>query len=172
MAVTKPDLSRLEGSVATEVLDAMRAASAALTKLGVRHTLVGRLAVGAYGYPRATRNVDFLVGEEAFERHEGDLVTMKPGVPIQVAGVAVDFISIGAYEEHLEAALQDEVATAPALVYLKLKSPRSKDRTDVVEMVKAGLDVEKSRAYLIAHRPELVAKLDEIVRSAREEEEA
>ena len=38
MAGTKPDLSLLEGTVAKSVLDAMRAASAALTRVGVRHT--------------------------------------------------------------------------------------------------------------------------------------
>jgi hypothetical protein len=146
MAVTKADLSLLEGAVASTVLSAMRVASAELTKLGVRHTLVGGLAVGAYGYPHATKGVDFLVGEEAFEHHPGGLVTMKPGMPIQVGGVAVDFLSIGADEKHLEAALDSEVASASALVYPKLKSPHSKDRTDVVEMVKAGLDVAEVRA--------------------------
>ena len=171
MAVTKPDISLLEGVVAPKVLDAMRVASAALTKLGVRHTLVGGLAVGAHGYPRATRDVDFLVGEEAFEHHEGDLITMKPGLPIQVAGVAVDFLTIGADERHLEAALSEEVAAAAALVYLKLKSPRSKDRTDVIELVKAGLDVERTRAYLASYQPSFIARFDDIVRTARAEEE-
>ncbi len=170
MAVTKPDLARLEGVVAQNVLDARRVASEALTKIGVRHTLVGGLAVGAHGYPRATKDVDFLVGDEAFEHHEGGLVTMKPGVPIQVAGVAIDFLSIGADEEYLTAALREEIVDAPGLVYLKLKSPRSKDRTDVVELVKAGLDVARVRAWLASHRPELVPKLDEIVAAARTEE--
>lgn len=171
MAGAKPDLSLLEGAVAAEVLNAMRVASAALTGLRVRHTLVGGLAVGAYGYPRATKDVDFLVGKEAFEHHEGGLVTMKPGVPIQVAGVAVDFLSIGADEGYLEAALSEQVADAPALVYLKLKSPRSKDRTDIIEMVKAGLDVESVRAYLASNKPAFTPRFDEIVRAARAEEE-
>jgi hypothetical protein len=171
MPTPKPDLALLEGTVAPKVLDAMQAASAALTRLGVRHTLVGGLAVGAHGYPRATKDVDFLVGEEAFEHHEGGLVTMKPGVPIQVAGVAIDFLSIGADEDHLEAALSDEIVAAPALVYLKLKSPRSKDRTDVIEMVKAGLDVERARAYLASYRPDFLPKLEDVVRIARAEED-
>lgn len=171
MPTAKPDLSLLDGTVAPKVLDALHAASRALTRLGVRHTLVGGLAVGAHGYPRATKDVDFLVGEEAFEHHEGGLVTMKPGVPIQVAGVAVDFLSIGPDERHLEAALADEIVAAPALVYLKLKSPRSKDRSDVIEMVKAGLDVEQAREYLAAHKPELLPKLEEAVRIARAEED-
>ena len=62
----------------------MRVASARLTELGVRHVLVGGLAVGAWGHARATKHVDFLVGEEAFEHHPGGLVTMKYGVPITI----------------------------------------------------------------------------------------
>lgn len=171
MTVTKPDLARLEGVVAPRVLDALRVAASTLTKLGVRHTLVGGLAVGANGYPRATKDVDFLVGEEAFEQHEGGVVTMKPGMPIQVAGVAVDFLSIGTGEEHLAAAFCDEIAAAPPLVYLKLKSPRSKDRTDVIELVKAGVAVDAVRAYLGAHEPDFVPRFEELVRVARAEEE-
>jgi len=57
----KPDLSLLEEIVAPVVLDAMRAASSALSRLEIRHVVVGALAVGANGHPRATRDVNFLV---------------------------------------------------------------------------------------------------------------
>jgi hypothetical protein len=172
MAPKTPDLSLLSGTVADGVLSAMQVASAALTRVGVRHTLVGGLAVGANGYPRATRDVDFLVGEEAFEHHADGLVTMRPGVPIQVSGVAIDFLSIGRDEQHLEAALSQPIAGGDVLVYLKLKSPRSKDRTDVIELVKTGLDVAAARAYLTAHAPALMAKLEDVLLAARAEEEA
>jgi len=68
---TTPDLRLLEHVVAPRVLAAMRSASRALSSLGVRHAVAGGLAVGAHGYPRNTRDVDLLVGDEAFERHEG-----------------------------------------------------------------------------------------------------
>jgi hypothetical protein len=87
------NLATLEGVVAPRVLDAMRSASVELARLGVRHALVGGLAVGAYGYPRATKDVDFLVGDEAFEHHVGGIVTMKPGIPIQIGGVLVALLS-------------------------------------------------------------------------------
>jgi hypothetical protein len=57
-------------------------------------------------------------------------------------------------------------------VYLKLKSPRSKDRTDVIELVKTGLDVAAARAYLTAHAPALMAKFEDVLLAARAEEEA
>ncbi len=61
-----PDLSLLTGVVAPEILNAMRAAAAKLESAGIRHALAGALAVGAHGYPRASKDVDFVVGDEAF----------------------------------------------------------------------------------------------------------
>ena len=172
--MVRPDPSLLAGVVAAEVLDAMRVASAALTRVGVRHVVVGGLAVGANGFPRATKDVVFLVGDEVFERHPGGLVTLRPGVPFQVNRVAVDFISVEAGEGFLASALEAEAGSmmeGPPLVYMKLKSPRHKDRTDVVELVKAGLDVDRCRDYLSAHAPSFVAEFDDAVRRARAEEE-
>jgi hypothetical protein len=172
MTSALPDLRLLEGVVAPQVLDAMHVASQALKSIGIRHVVVGGIAVGAHGYPRATKDVDFLVGEEAFEHHAGGLVTMRPGAPIQVSGVAIDFLSIGPDEKHLEAALagSGEVAPAAVLVYLKLKSPRLKDRADIVELIKAGLDAAAVRSYLETNASMLVPKLDEAVAAARAEE--
>lgn len=79
MAAKVPDLRLLDGVVAPEILAAMRSASAQLARMGVRHALAGALAVGAWGYPRASKDVDFLVGDEAFERHEGGIVHDGPG---------------------------------------------------------------------------------------------
>jgi hypothetical protein len=169
----KPDLALLEDVVAPKVLNAMKAASGALTKLGVRHVVVGGLAVGANGNPRATKDVDFLVDDEAFEKHPGGFITMKPGVPIQVNGVAIDLLSVGEGEEHLAAALGAPPGSsieAPQLIYLKLKSPRQKDRVDVIELVKAGIDIDAARHYLAANAPQLVARFDDAVAHAAAEE--
>jgi hypothetical protein len=171
--MTRPDPSLLENVVSQTVLDALRLASAALRRAGVRHVVAGGLAVGANGFPRATRDIDFLVGEEAFERHEGGLVTLRAGVPFQVNGVAVDFLTIGPGEEFLATALAAPPGSfleGPPLIYLKLKSPRHKDRTDVIELIKSGIDVDACRNYLAAHAPAFVAAFDEaVVRAAAEE---
>ena len=177
MSETTPDLRLLEDVVAPRVLAAMRSASRALGSLGVRHAVAGGLAVGAHGYPRNTQDVDLLVGDEAFERHAGGLVTLKPGVPIQIDGVSVDLLSTSGGEAFLEQSLgpptPGEVPVVPAgvLVYLKLKSPRLKDRADVVELVKAGLAAESVRPYLERHAPSLVPRFDECLAQARAEEE-
>lgn len=176
MPEATPDLRLLEDVVAPRVLAAMRSASRALASLGVRHAVAGGLAVGAHGYPRNTSDVDLLVGDEAFERHAGGLVTLKSGVPIQIDGVSVDLLSTSGSDAFLEHSLAQpvpgEVPVVPAgtLVYLKLKSPRLKDRADVVELVKAGLDVAGARKYLERHAPALLARFDECITQVRIEE--
>jgi hypothetical protein len=171
--VTKPDPSLLDSSVLPQVVEAMRSASRALSALGIRHVVVGGLAVAANGYPRATKDVDFLVGDEAFEHHPGGFVSMKPGVPIQINGIAIDLLSVQAGEEHLARALEAPMGSmieAPELVYLKLKATRQKDRADVVELIKAGIDIAACRGYLTAHAPGLVALFeDSVARAAAEE---
>lgn len=173
-----PDLSLLEGIVAPEVLNAARIASEQLRSVGIRHALVGGLAVGAHGHPRVTKDVDFLVGDEAFAHHDGGLVTIAPGVPVQVGNIAVDPISIAPDEEHLDAAVAHPVmsngipiASIEVLFYLKLKSPRRKDAADIVELVKEGVATSSVRRYLEEVAPDLIEKLDMLVSEALAEDE-
>src|SRR5215510_13426716 len=90
--IMKPDPNLLIDVVASKVLDAWKAASEALARADIRHVVIGGLAVGANGHPRATKVVDFLVGGEAFHHHAGGLVTMNPAIPIAVNGVAIDYL--------------------------------------------------------------------------------
>src|SRR5215468_6060938 len=87
--------------VAPKVRKAAVKTSAQLKRLRIRYALAGGLAVGAHGYIRATIDVDFLVGEEAFD-HQGALVSFKPGVPIEVDGVRIDYLSSLALGQQLE----------------------------------------------------------------------
>ena len=172
-----PDLHYLDGVVHPRIVRAMHAADAALRRAGVPHALVGGLAVGVHGAPRATRDVDFLVGEEAFEHHGGGLVTVRAGVPVAFEGVAVDPLSIGAGEKFLRRTMEKApvvggvpVLPIAALVYLKLKSPRGKDRGDIEEMIKAGaVDAAATRAYLKRAPVALRRKFDAILASVERE---
>jgi hypothetical protein len=172
--MTKPDPTLLVDVVSAKVLDALRLASEALTLANVRHVVVGGLAVGANGYPRATKDVDFLVGTEAFHHHANGLVTMRPEIPFQVNGVAVDLLSPEVGEEFLEATLAappGSMMEAAPLVYMKLKSPRRKDQVDVIEMIKGGIDAKRCRDYLVAHAPALVVAFDESAAHAEAEQD-
>jgi len=57
---------------------AVREVSRMLGEAGIRHALVGALGANAYRTrPRTTEVIDFLVGDEAFEKHAGGFVTMR-----------------------------------------------------------------------------------------------
>ena len=165
----KQDSNLLVDVVGTEVLDAWKVASEALVRAGVRHVVIGGLAVSAHGHPSARKAVDFLVGEEAFHHHPGGLVTMNPAIPIAVNGVAIDYLSPRPDEGHLASALAASPGTfidVARLVYMKLKASRMQDRADVVGLVKAGLDVDACRGYLLANAPALVTAFDDLVAKA------
>ena len=170
--ITKPDPSLLQDVVADRVIDAMKVASQALSRAAVRHAVAGGLAVGANGYPHATKDVHFLVGSEAFAHHPGALVTLKQGVPFQVNGVAIDFLSIGPGEEFLEndlAAAEGSFLEAAPLVYLKLKSSRLRDQADVLELIKSSLDIAACRRYLQTNAPDLLSRFDDLITRAETE---
>lgn len=131
--------------VAPDVVQALRDASESLTKHGIKHAIVGGFAVGAYGHIRATKDVDFLVGNSAFIDHNG-FVTLAPGVPFNIRGVAVDMVSIPPKVPGLIAELEhpDEIDGLPivspeGLVVMKLVAKRAKDIADVVALVEAGV---------------------------------
>jgi hypothetical protein len=131
--------------------------------------LVGGLAVGADGYIRATTDVDFLVSEEAFD-HQGALVAFKAGVPIEVDGIRIDYLSPASLGSQMEDVLNqppisDGLAVAPieALIYMKLVARRRRDMLDVIELVKAGANVRSVRGYLLEYAAELVPLFEELV---------
>ena len=116
--------------------------------------------------------------DSAWIKTDAGLVVMRAGLPVQAHGVAIDTLSIRDEEKHLEAALRAPemsegvpVAPAVAIVYLKLVSPRAKDRVDVIELIKAGLDREATRRYLQEHAPSLRDRFEETVSVAAAEEE-
>lgn len=120
--------------------------------------MIGGIAVGAHGHPRATDDVDFLVGKEAFELHEGGLVTFKPGVPLRIGTVAIDELGAEPSEEFLQDALDhpSDAGDVPAvpievLVYLKLKAGRLQDMADVEALMNRGMDVSAVRSWLQRH---------------------
>lgn len=179
-ATSLPDLTRLRGVVAPEILSAAEVASRKLREAGIPHALVGGVAVGAYGYPRTTDGVDFLVGDEAFVKHPGGLVTLR--VPLIAVGkVRVDLISIDVStgeDKQLRPALESPcesehipILALTALVYMKLKAGRQKDIADVVELLKRGkMDVQVIDGYLQQQAPDLVHKCERAKEMAAEEE--
>lgn len=131
---------------------AAKVASRALTNASIPHVLIGGLALSAYGYARTTRDVDFLVGNEAFIKH-GAIVTLHPDVPLSVNKIPIDAIPmIEANEddffEYGKMVKGVPVADIVVIVYLKLRTGRRRDQQDVTELIARGLDVNMVRGYL------------------------
>ena len=175
-----PDLERLRGVVAPEILAAVEIASRTLREAGIPHALAGDLAVGAHGYPRTTDDVDFLVGDEAFIQHAGGVVTLK--VPmISIGRIRIDMVSIAPSQEekdHLRPAVEcppesEHIPIVPlsALVYMKLKASRQKDLADLVEFLKRGkIDIPSIDEYLKPLGPKFETPWKRVKESAAKEE--
>ena len=174
-----PSLRDVFEVVHPKIANATRDAAAALRQAGVRHLLVGGLAVGAHGYPRATKDVDFLVGDETFFDSSAPIVVPKVQLPYQLHGVAVDYIPIPLGAAWLAEALDhpqlfDGVPVAPVevVLFMKLSSQRLKDHADIIELIKAGVNVEQARLYLAAHlTPLQLATFEGLVAKAKKEAE-
>lgn len=141
----QPDLAAVREVVSDKIWLALVDSSAELKRLGVRHALIGGLAVGAYGYPRATKDVDFIVDDSGWEERSSGLVVMRVGLPVRAHGIDVDHLSIPSGEKHLVSAIVDAqvsegvpVAPIEEVIYLKLVTPRQRDLNDIAELLSRG----------------------------------
>jgi hypothetical protein len=161
-------LGLLAEAVAGRVLLDAIEASRHLAELGIPHALIGGLAVGLHGYPRATKDVDFLVGDEAFDRTEPLLVFRAELRDLVRVGVVNLMPLPHGHEElaeYLDLPAGDEIPVIgpEGLVLLKLLANRPQDRADVGMLLGRGLSVATVTAYLRRYAPALVSRFAEIV---------
>lgn len=152
--VVSPTLLRHAGEV-----------SRLLRELEIPHVLIGGLAVGVHGHPRATRDVDFLVGPEAFASTSPIPVYRDEIRDIAAVG-ETDVMSVPDKYPGLagELRLEDDVPVISlrGLVLLKLDAHRVRDREDVRALLAHAPDqVRVVRDYLLEQAPELVSRLGE-----------
>jgi hypothetical protein len=132
---------------------AVKAVSKMLADAGIRHLLVGALAANVYRRrPRTTEDIDFLVGDEAFEAHAGGFVTMRVPV-IEFDGIDVDQVpltdALRVVEESLNQAPSSEgvpIAPVEIVVIMKLLAGRTQDWADIEAIVESGGDRDELRA--------------------------
>lgn len=141
---------------------ATHAAVEAYERAGVRYALIGGVAAGAYGQPRATKDVDFLVGDEAFHTF-GAVVSFRAGIPLEAHGVSIDSIPIHVeYREIYERVLNEvvesdepgvKIARPEMVAITKLVGGRPRDITAVAEMMHAGtIDFEELERAVQPHK--------------------
>jgi hypothetical protein len=175
--VSRPTtLDELEGHVPTTFIEGAKAASDAFRSQGIKHVLIGGLAVGINGYPRPTRDIDFLVDDNAFEFH-GPIVTHRPGLPISYKGIGIDWVSLepnerSALAEFMILPFPNDVPVMPVepLIAMKLLVGRQKDRSDIVEMIKAGVDIQSCLAFAERAFPKTVTLLTRLIKQAEIEQ--
>ena len=163
--------AELEQVVARKVLDDALRVSSALTALGVPHALVGGLAVGVHGHPRATKDVDFIVGAQAFAT-TSPLLTFREELTDVVRWGVIDLIAALPDDPVLMAELVEgtsgsvPVVGIEVLVLMKLRASRSQDLADVEALVRAGADVAAVLAFLREHEASHVPAFGRIAQRA------
>lgn len=152
---------------------AVREVSRMLSEAGVRHALAGALGANAYrNRPRTTEDIDFLVGDEAFQHHAGGVVTMRVPV-VEVDGVDVDQIPLSDEWRALEggltrAILSEGVPIAPVetIVLMKLLAGRTQDLADIEAIIASGADREWLRRAVEAGAPDCLPMLERLFGNA------
>jgi hypothetical protein len=148
---------------------AVRGVSRMFAEAGIRHALVGALGANAYrNRPRTTEDIDFLVGDEAFQKHAGGFVTMRVPV-VEFEGIDVDQVpltdALRVVEEGLSRAfVSDGVPIAPVdtIVVMKLLAGRTQDLADVEAIIDSGADRELLKAAVHKAAPRCVETLERL----------
>jgi hypothetical protein len=157
---------------------AIHAAVQAYERAGVRYALIGGVAAGAYGEPRATKDVDFLVGDEAFDT-VGSVISFRPGIPLEAHGVPIDSIPLHVeyrrlYMQALDECVESDepgvkIARPEMVAITKLVGGRPRDITAVTEMIEAGSVDVKKLERLIAPYPQLRTVFEHVRRQMENE---
>lgn len=150
---------------------AVREVSKMFSEAGVRHALVGALGANAYrDRPRTTLDIQFLVGDEAFEKHDGGFVTMRVPV-LEFDGVDIDQVplteSLRAVEDGLDRAYKSDgvpIAPVDTIVVMKLLAGRSQDLADVEAIVESGADRDVLRDTVPRAAPDKESRLERVFR--------
>jgi hypothetical protein len=159
------------------VLGALREISRRLSAARVRHGVLGAIAVGVHGWPRATQDVHLLLGPEAWQQVPGGTLTPLVEMPEQVNGVGIDYLPVSIAGDFLIEAFDRVLVTegvpiAPIDVVILTKLVRlvMRDQADIVELLKAGLfDTAAVESYLEQHAPMLTRRFLELKAQAERE---
>lgn len=164
----EPDLKRALRPVPTYER-AVREVSRMFADAGIRHALVGALGANAYrNRPRTTEDIDFLVGDEAFETHSEGFVTMRVPV-VEFDGIDVDQVpltdALRVVEEGLNHAPVSDgvpIASVETIVLMKLIAGRTQDLADIEAIIDSGADRTHLRAVVQSAIPDRVDTLERL----------
>ncbi len=148
---------------------------------GAYGVIICGLAVQQYGYERYTDDLDIVVDRAHFDEiltqlRESDFVVQNDiSLLNRQTGAKLDLLQEGTLMKNARIPLPHPnqlgksgwFATLPALILLKLQTPRMKDKADIVELLKRHMNEGDSMTELIA--PEFRADYLALVEQARME---
>ena len=172
----EPDINEALEVISLNVGKTLIGASKRLTEMGIEHVVVGAISVGAYGAPRSTTDVDFMVRRKHYVITKNGLVYLNDPVPYSGPGnVRIDYVDTPIPNDIIEYAFKNSkvscgipVAPVEIVVLMKLISPRMKDSGDIEEMLKHGLKSGPVRSFLVSTGIDVVDKFDRIVDRSKE----
>jgi hypothetical protein len=173
-------LTELEAEIVhPRVMATLRVVSQRLHDAQIRHAVVGAIAVGHHGWPRATSDVDLVLGPEAWTTAPDGSTTSNIDLPEAVDGVRVDYLPVDVagdflIESFARATVSEGVPIAPIEVVILTKLVRllTRDHADVVELVKTGLfSTQLVDDYLERHAPMLTPRFRRLVEQAHKEKQ-
>lgn len=146
---------------------ALRVLAGRMEALEVDWAICGGLAVAAHGYHRATMDIDVMVSDAIFET-AGPIVTFKPGVPLEIHGIVIDYIPESDLGE-LAAMIANEdegypVVDLPTLLAMKLLTGRRQDIADVRKLIELGAVDDEVEGDVVTMHQEAGEKLGRLLR--------
>lgn len=145
-----------------------------LASAGIPFLLVGGVAVGAYGEPRGTKDIDLLLPLEVWTRPGSALLVP----PLDVTDLSkIELIVIPEGLEQLEPIAERtalewsgiRIVAPEVLAVMKLKADRFQDRADVAALLDAGLALKSVHAVLEQLPPEIASELNRRLETIAEE---
>jgi hypothetical protein len=126
---------------------AAKRASRDLARSNIKHVLIGGIAAGVYGRPRATKDIDFLVDGDACEKLAGPrLGGGVKGIMMEYENVPVDLLFSKKIPEPHTMIKGIPLISPEELVLLKLKRSSYRDLNDIGEVIRGGnLSLDKLR---------------------------
>jgi len=170
-------INNLKSSASPALHTAASEVSEMLRHSGVRHVVVGGVAVSCNGYARTTNNVDYAVEPGTFE-YRNKALYLRPDLPVKYLGIPIHYITPSnpfeqaMLEQYLVIPDRGQVPILPIkpLVVMKLISRRHKDLADLVELLKRRIsEVEDIRAFVGESLPAQKGLFDELVACAEAE---
>lgn len=165
-----PDIRLLDGVVDKEVIRTMQRSSRDFTKRGFRHSIIGSLALGCYGMPRPTPDVDYLVDDKTYHMLQRNLRMYSDTVVVQISPAKLEV-----QKDILDNVTKSKgipVTPIEGVFFHHLRSfdfpedTGGKYKKALLDAIRCGIDTTSVRPYIFKHAPHLVRRFDVLLMEA------